>query len=770
MRTGVSTLRAGDRLAAGCVAIAAIAAGALALATPARAQPREPDSASHAAEEGRRDEADDEDDEDDDDVPLFSATATTARDTAPEMPASTGDFALDPGALRAVPRRRAEQLLTLAPGVALVNHSGAYHASSVLLRGFDAGEGRDLEVWVDGVPLNEPSNPHAHGYADTHFVIPELVREVRVIEGPFAADQGDFAVAGSARYALGVPTRGVLARVEAGSFDTYRLLLAWAPVGAREGTFVGADVRETGGFGESRRATSVALNARYEERASEDLSLFALAALHFADFASAGIVRRDDLARLTCRDDSFYCAADPDQGGASARALLSAGLVWQRPGSRFTQSVFGGWRRLRIRENFTGALLDDRGDGLDEQYEVATVGARGAYRVDLRALDQEQSIELGYVARHDSGVGRVLRRRAEDGVPYQADLDDELHVTHVGAYLGADLRFADFLALRAALRVDGFAFSTIDRAEPTSDRGGPRLAERASDALGVSIAPRGTARVRVADFGDEGALEWQTSAGLGTRSSDATALSTGEFAPFARVIATETGLALRLRRRGDLEARVSAFHTQVDRDFVFDPARGRNVEAGASSRLGAQAWLRVRLAPYLDLAASFAWTESFLLGPAASWSDFTSASRLPFVPRWVGRLDASFAHPIELGGERVVVGVAAGVGWLGERPLPLGGVSEPVVIADASADIRWRLVAIGVQVENLLAQRYASAVFRHASRFDPSAPSSRLPAEHFAAGAPLSVTGTLTIAFDETDPFAPLRDPHTTPSALTPTE
>ena len=42
-----------------------------------------------------------------------------------------------------MPRRSAESLLTLAPGLFLLNHSGAYHASSVMLRGFDAGEGRD---------------------------------------------------------------------------------------------------------------------------------------------------------------------------------------------------------------------------------------------------------------------------------------------------------------------------------------------------------------------------------------------------------------------------------------------------------------------------------------------------------------------------------------------------------------------------------------------------------------------------------------------------
>ena len=59
-----------------------------------------------------------------------------------------------------------------------------------------------------GVPINEVGNLHGNGYADTHFIIPELVTSLRVIEGPFDPRQGNFAVAGSASYQLGLPNRG----------------------------------------------------------------------------------------------------------------------------------------------------------------------------------------------------------------------------------------------------------------------------------------------------------------------------------------------------------------------------------------------------------------------------------------------------------------------------------------------------------------------------------------------------------------------------------
>src|SRR5205807_880832 len=84
---------------------------------------------------------------------------------------------------------------------------GAGDAEQVFLRGFDAREGQDLEFTVDGVPINDAGNLHGNGYADTHFILPELVRSLRVTEGAYAPQQGNFAVAGSADYQLGLGRR-----------------------------------------------------------------------------------------------------------------------------------------------------------------------------------------------------------------------------------------------------------------------------------------------------------------------------------------------------------------------------------------------------------------------------------------------------------------------------------------------------------------------------------------------------------------------------------
>src|SRR6185369_6681736 len=143
------------------------------------------------------------------------------------QPPSRGasDFTLQIGELSRVPGGNATEMLKLAPGILLTNEGGEGHAEQVFLRGFDAREGQDIEFTMGGVPINESGNLHGNGYADTHFIIPELVERLRVVEGPFDPRQGNYAVAGSANYELGLAQRGLTAKYTTGSFGTQRTLV-----------------------------------------------------------------------------------------------------------------------------------------------------------------------------------------------------------------------------------------------------------------------------------------------------------------------------------------------------------------------------------------------------------------------------------------------------------------------------------------------------------------------------------------------------------------
>src|SRR5687767_3230032 len=132
--------------------------------------------------------------------------------------------------LRLFPHRTPGQLLGAAPGLFVGQHAGGGKADQIFMRGFDADHGTDVALFVDGVPVNIPSHAHGQGYADLHFIIPEVIDHLHVSKGPYQPDAGDFATGGVIRLATIRYLRESFLTVEGGSFETLRL------VGATGGT------------------------------------------------------------------------------------------------------------------------------------------------------------------------------------------------------------------------------------------------------------------------------------------------------------------------------------------------------------------------------------------------------------------------------------------------------------------------------------------------------------------------------------------------------
>jgi hypothetical protein len=673
-------------------------------------------------------------------------------------PVAASDLRVKVGQLREVPRRSAEELLTLAPGMLLTKRGGEGQASGIFLRGFDAREGQDLELQVAGVPLNEVANPHGHGYADTHFLIPELVSELRVVEGPFDPRQGDFAVAGSARYELALPERGVLVKGGFGSFDTRRALLLWGPEHLSQRTFAGVDLVDGSGFGPNRAHTSARLLAQHEWTAGQATRIALLATGYVARWDSAGVLRADDLraGRLPCATDQrsqFLCTYDPNQGGASSRHGISARLLHLSDAGQWEALAFATLRHLRLRENYTGFAFDERldggsrrGDGVEQIYGVTTVGTRGAYRAAMEPGGAFKDAELGYYLRHDTGDSRQRRLRRQDGVPYRVDLESGLRVTNLGLHAGARVEPVRRLSLSGGVRVDSYVFAVVDRNRPASDRTGARETSDHGEAFGYAIQPK----LSVDVFIGRG-VHAVASGGVGTRSSDAQALSDGEFAPFARVRAAELGLVWTGRPRGAaVDARLVSFATRVDRDMLFDQNVGRNVLSGASYRYGAMASGRVTGAR-TDALASATFAEAHLQEPGAAWYDVASGPRMPYIPRWVFRGDVSRHQPLPFAyrGMATRVSLAAGGSYVAPRPLPFEQLAPVVLSLDLALRIAAGSLEVGVEATNVLDRRNHASEFNYVSNFrGATEPASLLPQQHFVAGAPRALM--MTFAYRHT--------------------
>jgi TonB family protein len=673
------------------------------------------------------------------------------------------DYDVTIGALSAVPRANASDVLKLAPGFLLTNEGGSGHAEQVFLRGFDAHEGQDLEFTVDGVPINDAGNYHGNGYADTHFILPELIHSVRVLEGPYAPQQGDFAVAGSADYQLGLDRRGVTAEYTVGNFGTQRLLLLWGPDGGSVGTFAGAEYYTTDGFGVNRQARRGTGIGQYEFNVGS--GVFRLNATAYAtEYDSAGVVRQDDYAAGRV---GFYGTEDPNQvGNTATRFSIAATYENRGPKIDVSQQLFIVDRSMRLLEDWTGFLEDvqqptqtphvQRGDLIDFHFDELTFGARGMARWHGQVLGLPQELEAGYFARVDQTTSTQYRDMNANGDPYLTDADLTSTLADLGLYVDANVRLARWLALRGGVRADMFAFDVLNHcAVPSSvgvdspsnvylevdqpclselEQGYYREPQQRSSTGAGALMPRGTLLAGPFDH-----FELTLSGGTGVRSVDPSYVAQGMQTPFVQIESEDLGVAYNAPVGPlALAAKSTFFRTHSGEDLLFDPTQGRSTLSSGSTRTGWAGSARA-VGSFFDVAANATAVraEFDTTGACAPYCGLL----VPYVPQLVVRGDvALFADlPWRLLGEPVRATLGYGVGYVGRRPLPYSEFSDVIFISDAAASLRWDIWTVRLAGQNLLGARYRLGEYNYASDFHSQAEPTLAPERTFTAGAPRTV-------------------------------
>ncbi|MEI9938245.1 MAG: TonB family protein [Pseudomonadota bacterium] len=687
------------------------------------------------------------------------------------------DYAISVGQLSLVPRKNAAELLKLAPGIMLSNEGGEGHAEQVFLRGFDAKEGQDIEFSLGGVPINESGNLHGNGYADTHFIIPELVSSLRVVEGPFDPRQGNYAVAGSATYELGLAQRGFTAKYTGGSFGTERLLLLWGPAGESKGTLAGAEIYKTDGYGQNRDSQRATAMGQYEGRLGTEGSYRVLASAYATHYHAAGMIRQDDYqnGRIGFYDSyaaSSYAHEAVPEGGDASRYSLSADLDSRAADTTLSQQLFLTYRNLRILENFTGFLLDvqeplqsphtQRGDMIDLLVKETTIGARGSARWHGQAFNEPQHLELGYFARGDFTSGVQQRLDAATGHPYLTETNLDATLGDIGLYADADLKPVHWLSLRGGIRSDLFSYDVVDNCavhgvdHPSAsnppidqsclsqdDYGKPREPDQRASTSSIAVMPRASVL-----FGPFGGFTLTASYGMGVRSVDPSYVTQDVKTPFASIKSYEGGvLYAHQSDRLALSARSIFFLTYVDKDLIFSETEGRNVLGVGTTRTGWAGNVRAT-GRFFDESASLTLVKS----------EFNDTHLLvAYVPGVVLRSDTALFEelPWALFGQKARAALGLGASYVGPRPLPFGERSDPVFTLDASATLNFSHYELGLTVTNLIGTQYRLGEYNFASDFrsaraQPGGASSQptlVPERTFTAGAPRAIYGSFAINF-----------------------
>lgn len=677
-------------------------------------------------------------------------------------PRAASDFELSGDALTSAPRASAGDLLSSAPGFYVSRPEGDAVAHQVFLRGFDAEHGQDIEFSAGPVPVNLPSHIHGQGYADLNFIIPEVVRSLRVTEGTYNPRQGDFAVAGSAHFDLGVPQRGYLVRGTYGSFNTARVLGLWAPRGESESTFAAVSLRRTDGFGQNRGGMSGSVMAQYAFHIGRYNALLHAAA-YGARAGLAGVLRQDDVdAGRVGFYDSYADPSANAQGAFATRA--QAAMTLERREANGRQTEFGLWALatgFRQRANFTGYTQRSithpewvgRGDLIEQRNDDVAFGATASHRTrTLRPSGWASGhFAMGLSFRADRIDQTQNLLQAPQNETWDQRVDAAVQAYDLGGWFDLDWQLSRYLHLRGGLRADVLFYDVDDRLgnfTPAFRRESHILGFRRT-ALGLALGPRAT--VELAPSG------WSrvfVSYGEGFRSPQARQLSEGESAPFAKVRSVEVGARFRPTRAPErLTVTAALYGTFLSTDLVFDPSEARLERVGPTRRLGAVASVVARPWRWLFASASVTWVHATLEEPPPATPEnpsppFSKGQLLPYVPPVVVRLDArARGRLFSLSRSGVVGTLGAGFTYLSPRPLPFAQFASPVAVLDVSGSLAWRFIELGLECFNIAGTQYAATAYSFVSNWQTTSVPSLVPARHFAAGAPRTVLATVSLRF-----------------------
>lgn len=624
------------------------------------------------------------------------------------------------------PRVSAHQMLQMAPGLIIAQHAGGGKAEQIFLRNFDADHGTDVAVTVDGMPVNMVSHGHGQGYADLHFLIPELVEELEVDKGPYFARHGNLATAGAIRFRTKSHLQNNLIRVQGGSAGTAQFTTLYQlPLADPDNTayFAGNYYRTDGPVDAPQGLQRVNVFAKIHTHLSEHSNL----TLDVGGFSSAWNASGQIPARAI---DSIgrWGSLDPLEGGTTGRQTLN--LTYRargQDGGDFTLRSYYNRYDFKLFSNFTFYLNDPvAGDMIEQTDDRALFGIDNEYSFHHAWGDVLAHSTLGGGLRSDNADVALWKSPARSR--QQALVDARVLERNLYLWAQEQLLLTDQLRLILGLRGDYFTFSVedhLERVEATLPHASGYaqqsiLSPKASlvwsplstldlyvnggtgfhsnDARNVILDRRAADLART--WRTEGLGEADIHEQLQSRNLDPGHLDAGTL---PRAIGAEFGTRVRLP--GGLNVGAAAWWLDLEEEFVYVGDGGMTERSGATRRMGIDLETRARLLDWLwlDLDAT--------LSTGQLTDEPDGADHIPLAPTLTSQGGLTM---------RRAAGTSGSLRFrhIGDRPAnEVDSVTAwGYTVVDLSMSQDWHAWRVHVDIENLLDSSWNEAQFDTESR------------------------------------------------------
>ena len=371
---------------------------------------------------------------------------------------------------------------TLDAGINAGQHEGGGKSLEIRRFGFNLDHGGvngGLKVLVDNFQQNQGTQGHGQGYlGNLKSLSPELIKDVDIINGPFSAEYGDFSGLGVVQIRLreDLPQQ-FTARIQGGSFNTFRTFLAYSPKIKNTSSFFAFEHSQTDGPFKNPldyKRDNVTGNFTYNLTERRAFGVKFNAGRN--DFVSSGQIPLDLVNNGRLDRFGFI---DPDNGGKVQ--LGNVGVYFRDENAKgriFKFDSFVARSLFDLWSNFTFNLVDPiYGDEIQQHDSRLQEGANAQFLQPVKfsgmtglftagANFHANQINVGLYP----SIGRNPNRKFKPENINNPDIlltSAQANVNNYATYVQQSLDFFDgHLNLGFGLRYDYFTFDVTDKISP----------------------------------------------------------------------------------------------------------------------------------------------------------------------------------------------------------------------------------------------------------------------------------------------------------------
>lgn len=616
-----------------------------------------------------------------------------------------------------------QEVLRMVPGLFIGQHAGGGKAEQLFLRGFDLDHGTDIAISVDGMPVNMVSHAHGQGYADLHFVIPELIDNVTFKKGTYDAGKGNFTTSGFVDFKTLNALSENMVKLEGGMFNTARAVGMFNILGEKQqakqqSAFIASEYMYTKGYFENPQGFHrLNVFGKYNGQLNKHNSLhFSASAFNSKWNASGQIPDRAYESGAV----GFFGAIDPNEGGLTSRTNVNAQLTTTlQNGSFLKNQLYYSRYNFELYSNFTFFKEDPvNGDQIKQKEKRNLLGYNSSYHTTHYAGNTRINSELGIAVRLDRTNNSELSRTKNRTTVTEPIMLGDVAESNLSGYINETFIISNRFTINTGLRHDHFFNRYTDKLNNDTK-------EKAQAAI---ISPKLNFYYQLNDK-----TQFYLTTGKGFHSND------------TRVVVAQKGLDILpaaygadlgtvLKPTKDLLLNAAVWYLWLQQEFVYVGDEGVVEPSGKSRRLGVDISARYQPVQWLYMDADLNYSKGRAAGEPKG------ENYLPLAPVFTS-----------IGG--ITIKTKPGINgslryrYMGDRPANEDNsvVAKGYFVADAVVNYVQPRYEIGLSVQNLFDVKWKETQFDTESRLQTEPlPVSEI---HFTPGTPFFLKMSVAFKF-----------------------